>query len=47
MVEGMLNALATLSIEKKMIANIPNFNELVIYWFASKKERRMNFRSEY
>ena len=40
MVEGRLNALAMLSIEKNMTANIPNFNTLVIDPFVSKKGKK-------
>ena len=41
MAEDRLTALAMLSIEKRMINNIPNFNEEVINRFAEKKERRI------
>ena len=37
-----LNALAMLSIEKRMIHGIPEFNKLVIEEFAVNKERRMD-----
>ncbi|XP_077293770.1 zinc finger MYM-type protein 1-like [Arctopsyche grandis] len=38
-----LTALAMLSIEKNMIANISDFNERVINKFVSQKERRLKF----
>jgi hypothetical protein len=40
--EDRLTALAMLSIEKRMINNIPNFNEEIINRFAEKKERRID-----
>ncbi|GBL84376.1 hypothetical protein AVEN_117150-1 [Araneus ventricosus] len=40
MSEDRLSALAMLSIEKRMINDIPKFNENVIDLFASKKDRR-------
>lgn len=43
MSEERLCALAMLSIEKEMIAEIPNFNERVIDRFATTKNRRMDF----
>lgn len=42
--ENRLAALAMLSIEKGMITEIPNFNELVIEEFISKKNRRADFQ---
>lgn len=42
--ENRLTALAMLSIEKEMITEIPNFNELVIEEFISKKNRRADFQ---
>lgn len=42
MTEDRLVALSMLSIEKKMISEIPNFNEKVIDVFASKKKRRID-----
>lgn len=42
--ENRLTALAMLSIEKQMIQEIPNFNELVIDAFISKKDRRIDFQ---
>ncbi|KAK4882221.1 hypothetical protein RN001_005540 [Aquatica leii] len=44
MSQDRLAALAMLSIEKQMIQNIPNFNELVIEEFISKKDRRLQFQ---
>ncbi|KAK4875694.1 hypothetical protein RN001_012116 [Aquatica leii] len=41
MCEDRLTALSMLSIEKKFIAEIPNFNEKVIDKFAAKKDRRI------
>lgn len=41
--EDRLTALAMLSIEKKLISDIDNFNERVIDKFAQKKDRRMDF----
>lgn len=43
MSEDRLSALALLSIEKKMIMDIPNFNQKDIDRFAMLKERRMDF----
>ncbi|GBO29570.1 hypothetical protein AVEN_132744-1 [Araneus ventricosus] len=40
--EDRLSALAMLSIEKRMINDIPKFNENVIDLFASKKDRRVD-----
>lgn len=42
MVEERLTALAMLSIEKKMVNQIPNFNEEVIKVFTKKKDRRID-----
>ncbi|XP_026819259.1 uncharacterized protein LOC113557921 [Rhopalosiphum maidis] len=47
MTEDRLTALAMLSIEKRMINNIPNFNEEVINRFAEKKERRIDLTYKY
>ncbi|KAK4879423.1 hypothetical protein RN001_007569 [Aquatica leii] len=44
MSQDRLAALPMLSIEKQMIQNIPNFNELVIEEFISKKDRRLQFQ---
>jgi hypothetical protein len=38
-----LNALAMLSIEKRLVRDIPNFNIRVIERFAAQKERRVKF----
>lgn len=38
-----LTALSMISMEKNMIANIPNFNQKVIEQFCSDKNRRMDF----
>ena len=38
-----LNALGMLSMEKKLISEMPDYNELVIDKFAQLKERRANF----
>ena len=38
-----LNALAMLSMEKKLVRDIPDFNKKVIERFATQKERRANF----
>lgn len=43
--ENRLTALAMLSIEKQMIQEILNFNEIVIDEFISKKDRRINFQN--
>lgn len=40
--QSRLCALTMLSIEKKFVKNIPNFNEEVINHFASQKERRID-----
>ena len=42
MAEEQLTALAMLSIEKKMVNQIPNFNEEVIKVFMNKKDRRID-----
>jgi len=42
MAEERLTALAMLSIEKKMVNQIPNFNEEVIKVFMKKKDRRID-----
>lgn len=42
MIEDRLTALSMLSIEKKFISKIDNFNEKVITKFASRKERRID-----
>jgi hypothetical protein len=44
--EDRLTALAMLSIEKRLVSSIKDFNTNVIEKFASKKNRRMdlNFR---
>lgn len=42
MTEDRLTALAMLSIEKRIINNIPNFNEEVTNRFTEKKERRID-----
>ncbi|GBM20890.1 hypothetical protein AVEN_253698-1 [Araneus ventricosus] len=42
MSEDRVSALAMLSIEKRMINDIPKFNENVINLFASKKDRRVD-----
>jgi len=44
MSEDRLSALAMLSIEKKMINNISNFNEKVIDIFCQQKDRRINLK---
>lgn len=41
MSEDRLSALSMLSIEKRMINNISNFNEKIINVFAEKKGRRI------
>lgn len=41
--EERLNALAMLSVERKMIGNIPDFNTKVIELFATQKDRRAQF----
>lgn len=43
MCQERLTALAMLAIEKEMISNIHNFNEIVIDVFVSRKDRRMDF----
>ncbi|KAL2095588.1 hypothetical protein ACEWY4_007736 [Coilia grayii] len=43
MTQDRLNALAMLSIEKKMTCEIPDFNTRVIEKFASQKDRRAKF----
>ncbi|XP_071058707.1 zinc finger MYM-type protein 1-like [Pseudochaenichthys georgianus] len=43
MTQDRLNALAMLSIEKKLISSIPDFNTRVIERFATQKERRAKF----
>ena len=43
MTDDRLNALGMLSTEKKLIREMPDFNELVIDKFAQLKERRANF----
>jgi len=43
MTQDRLNALAMLSIEKKLIRSIPDFNTRVIERFATQKERRAKF----
>lgn len=40
MITGRLSALAMLSIEKKIISHIPDFNRLFIEEFADSKQRR-------
>nr|CAH7720896.1 unnamed protein product [Callosobruchus chinensis] len=42
MTEDRLNALAVLSIEKKFVQSIPDFDK-VIEFFSTKKARRMDF----
>lgn len=44
MCEDRLTALSMLSIEKKIIATIPNYNAKVIDKFAENKERRIHFK---
>ncbi|XP_071371303.1 zinc finger MYM-type protein 1-like [Centroberyx affinis] len=43
MTQDRLNALAMLSMEKKLIRNIPDFNNRVIERFATQKDRRAKF----
>ena len=43
MAQDRLNALAMLSIEKKLTRDIPDFNKRVIEKFASQKDRRAKF----
>ncbi|CAM4638184.1 unnamed protein product [Leuciscus chuanchicus] len=43
MTQDRLNALAMLSMEKKLIRDIPDFNKRVIERFATQKERRAKF----
>nr|CAH7741790.1 unnamed protein product [Callosobruchus chinensis] len=43
MAEDRLNALAVLSIEKKFVQSIPDFDNKVIEIFSTKKARRMDF----
>nr|CAH7719903.1 unnamed protein product [Callosobruchus chinensis] len=43
MTEDRLNALAVLSIEKKFVQSIPDFDNKVIEIFSTKKARRMDF----
>nr|CAI5849443.1 unnamed protein product [Callosobruchus analis] len=43
MTEARLNALAVLSIEKKFVQSIPDFDNKVVDVFSSKKEKRMDF----
>lgn len=43
MSEDRLNAVAMLSMEKKLVESIPDFNHRVIDRFASLKERRAKF----
>lgn len=42
--QSRLCALAMLSIEKKLVKNIPNFNEKVMDHFANQKERRIDLK---
>lgn len=44
MTEERLNALPMLSIEKKMVNHITNFNEEVIKVFMKKKDRRIDLK---
>lgn len=44
MTQDRLNALAMLSMEKKLVRNIPDFNERVIEHFATQKDRRAKFQ---
>ncbi|KAF2905734.1 hypothetical protein ILUMI_00447 [Ignelater luminosus] len=44
MSQDRLNALATLSISKKLIQSIPEFNRLVIDEFSELKQRQMDFK---
>ncbi|KAL3046778.1 hypothetical protein OYC64_021081 [Pagothenia borchgrevinki] len=43
MSQDRLNALAMLSMEKKLVREIPDFNKKVIERFATQKERRARF----
>lgn len=43
MCQDRLTALAMCSIEKQLIQETPNFNELVIEHFTRQKERRIDF----
>ena len=43
MSQDRLNALAMLSVEKKLVKTIPDFNQRVIEKFASLKDRRAKF----
>ncbi|XP_039592508.1 uncharacterized protein LOC120515512 [Polypterus senegalus] len=43
MTQDRLNALAMLSIEKKLVRDIPDFNKKVIEKFVNQKERRAKF----
>lgn len=44
MAQDRLNALAMLSIEKKLLQDIPDFDNKVIEVFACNKNRRMEFK---
>lgn len=44
MAQDRLNALAMLSIEKKLLQDIPDFDNKVIEVFAGNKNRRMEFK---
>lgn len=44
MTQDRLNALSVLSIEKKFIHLMPDFNKKVIEHFASNKERRIDLK---
>ncbi|KAI4830253.1 hypothetical protein KUCAC02_001897 [Chaenocephalus aceratus] len=46
MSQDRLNALAMLSMEKKLVRDIPDFNKKVIERFATEKERRTTFLSK-
>ena len=46
MSQDRLNALAMLSMEKKLVRDIPDFNNKVIERFATQKERRAKFLYE-
>nr|CAH7722000.1 unnamed protein product [Callosobruchus chinensis] len=43
MIEDRLNALTVLSIEKKFVHSIPDFDKKVIEIFSTKEARRMDF----
>lgn len=43
MTQDRLNALAMLSMEKKLVRNIPDFNKEVIESFATQKDTRAKF----